>query len=201
MNKQKRNKRKLSFIGEVFLWALALFCVSISLTNIIDTNTGYSFPYFGYRSSVVVSESMAHAHPENTYLSADMHRINKFDTIIAKEVKYEDINKFDVVLHVESGVLICHRVVDKYESDGVQYLVTRGDANNVDDTPFSMKLFKGKIINVIPKIGQFILFLQSGYFFLGICISVFLVAGTLLTISIYKNKKNHKSNSEIENKE
>ncbi len=192
MEKQKRSKRIISFIGEILLWVLALFCVSLSVVSIIDTHTGYSLSYFGYRSSVVVSESMQNAHPENTYLDDSMSRINKYDTIIAKEVSYEDINVYDVVLHMDSGVLVCHRVVDKYESDGVNYLVTRGDANNLNDAPFSMALYRGKVINVIPKIGEFILFLQSGYFFLALSISVFLVAGTLLTISLLKDRKEKK---------
>ena len=196
MKKQKRCKRIISFIGEILLWALALFCVSVSVVSIIDTHTGYSLPYLGYRSSVVVSESMQYAHPENTYLDDNMSRINKYDTIIAKEVSYEEINIYDVVLHMDSGVLVCHRVVDKYESDGVNYLVTRGDANNLDDAPFSMALYKGKVINVIPKIGEFILFLQSGYFLLALSISVIVVAGTLLTISLVKDKKEKTAKNE-----
>ncbi len=192
MKKEKSRKSILSFIGEILLWVLALFCVSIALVNIIDTHSGYSLSYIGYRTSVIMSESMAHANPDNTYLNESMNRINKYDTIVAKEVSYDEIKIYDVVLHVESSVLICHRVIDKYESDGVKYLVTRGDANNVDDTPFSYKLFKGKVINTIPKVGKFVLFLQSGYFFLGLCISLFLVCGTLLFISLRNDKKKKK---------
>ncbi len=189
MKKQKRYRKIISILGEVLLWGLALFCVSISVVSVIDSNTGYSLSYLGYRSSVVITESMANAHPENTYLDERMSRIDKYDTIIAKEVSYDEINIYDVVLHIDSGVLICHRVVDKYESDGVSYLVTRGDANNLDDAPFSMELFKGKVINVIPKVGEVILFLQSGYFLLAVFGSVFLVSGTLLTISIFRGRK------------
>lgn len=200
MEKQKRCKRIISFIGEILLWGLALFCVSISVVSIIDTHTGYSLSYFGYRSSVVISESMQYAHPENTYLDENMSRINKYDTIVAKEVSYDEIKVYDVVLHMDSGLLICHRVVDKYESDGIEYLVTRGDANNLDDAPFSMALYRGKVINVIPKVGEVILFLQSGYFFLALSLSVFFVAGTLLTISIIKDKKGTKEETPIDGK-
>lgn len=191
--KKKTTKKVFSIVGEVLLWALALFCVSISLVNVIDSHTNYSCSYFGLRTNVIVSQSMENKHPENTYLDEfDSSRISKYDVIIAKEVSYEEIEIYDVVLHVESGNLICHRVIDKYTSDGVEYLVTRGDANNVNDTPFSYSLFKGKVINVIPKVGKVVLFLQSGYFLLAIFLSMFLISTILFTLSYLRDRKQKK---------
>ncbi len=191
--KKKTTKKVFSIVGEVLLWALALFCVSISLVNVIDSHTNYSCSYFGLRTNVIVSQSMENKHPENTYLDEfDSSRISKYDVIIAKEVSYEEIEIYDVVLHVEAGNLICHRVVDKYTSDGVDYLVTRGDANNVNDTPFSYSLFKGKVINVIPKVGKVVLFLQSGYFLLAIFLSIFLISTILFTLSYLRDRKQKK---------
>lgn len=203
MEKQKsKTKKIISIVGEILLWALALFCVSLSIVSVVDSHTNYSCSYLGYRTNVVVSESMANKHPENTYLDdSTMYRINKYDVIFAKEVSYDEINIYDVVLHVESGNLICHRVVDKYTSDGKSYLVTRGDANNLNDAPFDMSLFKGKVINVIPKVGEVVLFLQSGYFFVALFFSIFLVAGTILTISLIKSKKEKQLASTYINKE
>lgn len=190
---KKKNKKVFSIVGEVLLWALALFCVSLSLVNVIDSHTNYSCSYFGLRTNVIISKSMENKHPENTYLDTfDSNRISKYDVIIAKEVSYEEIEIYDVVLHVEAGNLICHRVVDKYTSDGVNYLVTRGDANNVNDTPFSYSLFKGKVINVIPKVGRVVLFLQSGYFLLAIFLSIFLISMILFTLSYLKDRKQKK---------
>lgn len=192
--KNKRTTKKVfTIVGEVLLWALALFCVSLSLVNVIDSHTNYSCSYFGLRTNVIVSQSMENKHPENTYLDEfDSNRIFKYDVIIAKEVSYEEIEIHDVVLHVEANTLICHRVVDKYTSDGVNYLVTRGDANNVNDTPFSYSLFKGKVINVIPKVGKLVLFLQSGYLLLAIFLSIFLISTILFTLSYLKDKKQKK---------
>ena len=183
----------MSIIGEGLLWALALFCVSFSLVNVIDTHTGYSCSFFGFRTSVVLTKSMAYSNPENTYLDESMSRINKHDVITAREVSYDEIKIYDVVLHVEEGTLICHRVVDKYTYENVDYLVTRGDSNNLDDAPFAYSLCKGKVINVIPKVGEAVLFFQSGYFLLALCTSVFLVSGTLFTISMINSKKEKKA--------
>lgn len=191
--KQKRKLNIFSLIGEVLLWALALFCVSISIVSTIDTHTNYSCSYFGYRTSVIISKSMANANPENTYLDESMTRIDKYDVITAKEVKYDDIQLYDVVLHLEGNSLICHRVVDKYEDNGTFYLVTRGDANNVNDAPFAYSLCKGKVVNVVPKIGEVVLFLQSGYFFVALFASILLVSGTLFTISLLSDKKKTKT--------
>ncbi len=191
--KQKRKLNVFTLIGEVLLWALALFCVSVSIVSTIDTHTNYSCSYFGLRTSVVVSKSMANANPENTYLDESMTRIDKYDVITAKEVKYEDIQLYDVVLHIEDNNLICHRVVDKYEDKGISYLVTRGDANNMNDAPFAYSLCRGKVINVVPKIGEVVLFFQSGYFFLALFVSIFLVAGTLFVISLLSDKKKAKT--------
>lgn len=191
--KQKRKLNVFTLIGEALLWALALFCVSISIVSTIDTHTNYSCSYFGYRTSVIISKSMANANPENTYLDESMTRIDKYDVITAKEVKYDDIQLYDVVLHLEGNSLICHRVVDKYEDNGTSYLVTRGDANNVNDAPFAYSLCRGKVVNVVPKIGEVVLFFQSGYFFLALFVSVLLVAGTLFTLSLLSDKKKAKT--------
>ena len=187
-NKQKRKNKFISILGEAILWVLALFCISFAVINTIDAHTNYSCSYFGTRTSVVVSESMAYENPENEYLDGTMSRIKKYDVVFAKEVKYEEINIYDVVLHVENGTLICHRVVDKYEYNGVSYLVTRGDSNNMDDAPFAYSSCRGKVMNVIPNIGEIVLFFQSGYFFLGLFFSIFLISLVLFLLSIYKNK-------------
>ena len=189
MKKQKRKIRLLSLVGEMLLWVLALFCVSYAVTNVIDSHTNYNCSFFGYRISVIVSGSMENKNPENDYLTDSMKRIEKDSIIMAKEVSYEDIKIYDVVLHVDSGNLICHRVIDKYESNGTKYLVTRGDSNNLDDAPFAFSLCRGKVFNVIPKAGHFVLFLQSGYFLVALFFSIFLVAGTLLFLSLKKDKK------------
>ncbi len=186
---QKIQKRVLSIFGEILLWALAIFCISLSVVSTIDSHTNYSCSYLGLRTSVIVSKSMANANPENTYLDSSMTRIDKYDVITAREVPYEDINLYDVVLHLEDGNLICHRVIDKYEYEGTSYLVTRGDSNNMDDAPFAYSLCRGKVIRVVPKIGKVVLFFQSGYFFLALFFSIFLIASVLFLISYLSDKQ------------
>ncbi len=191
--KQKIQTKVASIFGEVLLWILAIFCISVSLVSTIDAHTNYSCSYLGLRTSVIVSNSMANANPENTYLNETMTRIDKYDVITAREVSYEEINLYDVVLHLEGSNLICHRVIDKYEDNGISYLVTRGDSNNMDDAPFAYSLCRGKVVNVIPKVGEVLLFIRSGYFLVALFFSIFLVSSVLFLISHLSEKMKTKA--------
>lgn len=190
--KKKKKLNPFSIFGEILLWVLAIFCISVSIVNVIDTHTNYSCSYFGYRASVIVSESMAYRNIENTYLDDSMRQIGKYDVIMAKDTNYDDIQVYDVVLHLEPAGLVCHRVIDKYEDNGIQYLVTRGDSNNMDDAPFAYSLCRGKVVNVIPKIGEVVLFLQSGYFLLAAFFSIFLIASIFFAVSFVEKKAEEK---------
>lgn len=167
---RKNSRRKIRIIRTIKLFGNILFFGIVGLLilyfgiNTIDINTGYNFPFLGLRSSVIVSESMAYRNPDNTYLTDDMHQIQKNDVIITFNYSsYESIKLYDVLTYSSGDILVCHRVVDKYEENGLQYIVTRGDSNSADDTPFQYSLVKGKVIGVVPKIGTVVKFLQSPY--------------------------------------
>ena len=73
---------------------------------------------FGVGMAVVVSGSMEPA-------------IHVNDLLIVRESDKEMVAVGDVIVYQEDGMLISHRVVDCWEDQ----LVTRGDANRVDDEP------------------------------------------------------------------
>lgn len=175
--KARRNRRiirTLKRIGNIAFFSIAGLLILYFVISTIDINTNYSFSPFGLRSSVIVSESMAYRNPENTYLTEDMHQIQKNDLIITSNYKsYNDIKLYDVLTYKSGNVLICHRVVNTYEQDGKQFIVTRGDSNNADDTPIEYSSVKGKVIAVAPQLGAVALFLQSPYVTLAIFGSLF----------------------------
>ena len=187
--KEKKKNKGLLIVGEVFFWTIISLFVAFFIWNGIDQNTGYRAPIFGFRMSVIVSPSMETANEENTYLTDSMKRIKKYDVITTKVVPYSEIQLYDVVTYHSSNGLICHRVVDKYEDGGKQYLVTRGDANNVNDTPISYSAVRGKVVNVTPNVGRVLLFIQSPYFLLGFFGSAFFI---LLGIYIFKRGQGKK---------
>jgi signal peptidase len=184
--KRKSKNKVLKIILETIFWVVVGIVSIYSIMNGIDQHTNYSLPFFGYRQSVILSDSMSQANPTNTYLNDDMNRINKFDVILTKNYSsFEEIEIYDVITYVSGQSLICHRVVDKYTSEGIDYIVTRGDANNVDDTPFAFTNVRGKVIAVVPNIGTFIAFIQSPYLLVGVCGSLFFVFLGIFIIGRY----------------
>ena len=187
---QKKKHKPLRIIGNIFFWLIVVVVGTTFMVQGIDRATGYQFPFFGYRQLVITSESMSLANEENTYLTEDMHRIDMYDVIITKDYgSYEDIQMYDVLTYMSGDSIICHRVVNLYEENNVKYIITRGDSNNIDDVPFTFSEVRGKVVSVTPGMGRFILFIQSPYFLVGFCFSVFFV---LLGLFIYDWDKGKK---------
>lgn len=201
MEKEGKKKNKvLKIILESFFWVVVVVVALYSIINGIDQHTNYSLPFFGFRQSVILSDSMSQANPLNTYLTDDMERINKYDVIITKNYSsYDEIEIYDVITYVSGNSLICHRVVDKYTSEGVNYIVTKGDANSGEDTPFAYSNVRGKVISVTPNIGVVISFVQSPYMIFAVCGSLFFVfLGIFIVGGHYKNDdKKEKVKEEI----
>lgn len=184
-------KKFFSIIG----WILIGLVLFINVYNLIDQGSGYNAPILGYRASVIVSNSMSFIDDSNKdYLEGhdEYYRIYKNDMIFTKSISYDEVEKYDVVTYYMNGNLICHRVIDKYESDNKRYIVTRGDANNVDDSPFEESLLKGKVIGVASGIGIIFSFFQSLYGLLAIFICLFFIF-----LGMYIISKDDKYNIDI----
>ncbi len=156
-------------------WAvLIIICISLIIvvaSKIISALQNKPLPtVFGYGACFVVSGSMEPALSVN-------------DIIIVKEASKPEIN--DMVLYQSSDSLVVHRVVELSE-DG-KTVITRGDANTVDDPPFNSSLIIGKVVGVIPALGQLIAFFKSPY---GITALVSLGAIICITVYLAKQAKN-----------
>jgi signal peptidase len=75
------------------------------------------------------------------------------DIVIVQNVTPEEIAKGDIILFRRGSNRILHRVIETYESKGVKYFITQGDANNVEDLPVSFDDVEGKAKITIPKVG------------------------------------------------
>ena len=200
MEKEKKPSKKLKIIGNAIFFTLIGIIVTFSVWNFVDIRSGYKYPIFGMRTSVIVSPSMAEKNDANTYLTDDMKQIQKYDVVTTVKYKsFDDIKLYDVATYFNgSRDLICHRVIDKYESEGKQYVVFRGDANNVSDAPVSYELVRGRVVSVTPKVGHFVSFIQSPYFFIAIFGTVFFVALGLFIVNLGKEKKQIEAQSSEE---
>ena len=189
--KKKEKLKPIHIVVDVLFFGVIGFMVLCFVWNFVDIRSGYQYPLFGQRTTVIVSESMASVNSANDYVTSDMKQIQKYDVITTKSYKsYEDIQIYDIATYYSSSKeLICHRVVDKYEDNGKQYIVFRGDANNVDDAPVSYELVRGKVTKITPKVGHVVAFVQSPYLFIAIFGTLFFVFLGTFIVTYKKDKK------------
>lgn len=89
---------------------------------------------FGVGAAVVLSGSME---PE----------LSVGDLLIISERESYEID--DVVVYQDRGMAITHRIVFIADNE----IITRGDANNTDDSPISREQIKGEVVLAIPFVG------------------------------------------------
>ncbi len=125
----------------VILYNLVIIAKSIIEPNRIPS-------VFGIKMLTVVTGSM-----EPT--------INIGDVVIIKEIDNYTVG--DIISYKENNSVITHRIVqiEKDEND-INIYTTKGDNNNVeDDIKLKEELIEGKVIKIIPKVGNIIMFLSK----------------------------------------
>ena len=74
-----------------------------------------------------------------------------------KTIKIGDIIQYQTTAQTPT----IHRVIDKYESAGLTWFITQGDANNAPDDPINERQITGKVILTIPKLGWISIYLKE----------------------------------------
>ena len=136
MVSSKKRKIKQNAIWRHILLVICGLLLGINIYLVNANNLlGNKLPMpFGYGAAVVLSGSM-----EPTF--------SKDDLIIVKKKDSFDIG--DVVVYQSNDSLVVHRVVSM---DG-DMVVTKGDANNIEDASFDKGAIKGVVIGCIPSLG------------------------------------------------
>ena len=186
-----RVKRVLSFVAIVFLLFFLVFSIISKIQNgvIMIMDRGVI---------AVATGSMSEKHQDNTYLVGLDNQFMAYDMIVLEDVeKSYELNKYDVISYVnDEGVNIIHRIIDiEYTSSGPRY-VTRGDANNAEDTyrP-SFEDVVGRYTGTrIPYLGLFAMFLQS---YSGI-VTIAAIIYCLLMIERVGEKINRSENARLD---
>ncbi|MGB9676633.1 MAG: signal peptidase I, partial [Candidatus Bathyarchaeales archaeon] len=75
----------------------------------------------------------------------------------AKTIKIGDIIQYRTTAEAPT----IHRVIDKYESAGLTWFITQGDANNAPDEPINERQVTGKVIAIIPQLGWVSIYLKE----------------------------------------
>lgn len=135
-------KKCLSYATTLFL----VLVIALTGFLFVSKMNGGKTTLFGSEIMVVLSGSMAPT----------------FDTgsiVAVKPVKFEGIQKGDIVTFKnEDDLTITHRVVEVTDKG----LITRGDANNGDDTmPVTSDRLIGQVEYSVPLLGYLIEFIRS----------------------------------------
>ncbi len=85
------------------------------------------------------------------------------DLIFVKPVRAIDLREGDIIAFKEGSIVVTHRIVRiETEDNGTLKFVTKGDANNAEDTqPVSAANLVGKYAGRIPHVGDVALFAQK----------------------------------------
>ena len=192
--------KKIKIIGNAIFFSIITVMVTFFVWNFIDIQSGYKYPIFGLRKSVIVSPSMATVNEVNDYITPEMKQIKQYDVVTTKKYSsFDSIKQYDIATYFSgSKNLICHRVVDKYiDENGNKYVVFRGDANSTNDVPVSYSLVRGKVVSISRGTGHFVAFVQSPYFFIAIFGTVFFVALGMFIMDKNKDKKQVTATEEV----
>ncbi len=96
---------------------------------------------FGYHPAIVGSGSMRPV-------------IDVGDIVVVQHVSPEELKVGDIVQYYSpEGYTITHRIIEIREGPEGKIFITKGDANEMADAPFTADRIVGKVVFVIPKLG------------------------------------------------
>ncbi|MDD4831614.1 MAG: signal peptidase I [Bacilli bacterium] len=135
--------------------------------------------FMSYSIFKVISDSMAPT-------------IVKNDVIIVKI--NDEIKKGDIITYKLKDDFITHRVVDIKNNE----YITRGDSNNVGDSPIPKEKIVGKVVKIIPKLGIWKDILMTPKIFILLIVTVILFSSSFKdwTKRQYKKYKDYKITSD-----
>lgn len=165
---------------KIILIIFLILFVPIIIINISVIYKSLKYPdkipdFIGYKPMIVMTGSMEDI-------------INTGDVVIVKEVNSDELKINDIIAFRTDDVCTTHRIVAIKESDGVRSFVTKGDANNTEDSlEVSSKEIEGIYVFKLVGLGHFLLFLQEPLGLAVILMGIFSVG--VITYLIIDKKK------------
>ncbi len=179
----------LSIIG----WVLCVifgFMLICNLTIIIKGTLYPDMPpsVFGKTPMAVLSGSMSG--------TAEDH-IEVGDLIFIDKIEPEELEAGDVIAYMDGSMVVTHRIMEvQTAGDGSIQWITKGDANNTEDTdPVNESQLVGIFTARIPKVGDFAMFLQEPLgmiLFIGVPLLAFIIYD-IIRRQHYAHKENSKT--------
>lgn len=167
----RRRKSILKTVKGVLFYLTLFIIIPLFIFSLINKFSGNKLMLGNKTIMVVMSGSMSEKNEANDYLVNENlnNQFNTYDIIFLSKVDPNSLRVNDVIaFRNDSGINVMHRIrriVSEPNDEGVMVrkFVTRGDANDADDTYHpSVDDVIGIYLNTrITNIGVFIVFLQS----------------------------------------
>ena len=178
ITKRKKIENRVNKCVNILIYSILIIVMIYNLSLIIQSilwpNQTPSF--LGLKTYVIISGSME-------------PNINIGDLVVVQKTKGE-LKEGDIISYIKGHSVITHRISQRTENEEGEIIYkTKGDNNNTEDSEEIRKEeIEGKVIKIIPKIGNITLVLKNKV--------VATVVVIILSIYIIKNyKKNKKLNS------
>jgi len=160
-NKKDKIKNVLYIIVHIILVPILIYNTFLIIQSLVKPNETPSF--LGIKTYVIISGSME---PE----------IQIGDIVITKEVDIEELNLGDIISYRKGESVITHRITKIEKEDEKIVITTKGDSNNAEDTyEITEGNIEGRVIKVIPSIGNISLLLQNKIIIILILLIAFLI--------------------------
>jgi signal peptidase len=185
VEKEQKVERSGGKFGTIFGTILCIILIPILIVNVTMivkgfTNSDKVPTFLGYAPMIVLTDSM---YPE----------IKSGDLIIIKTVDVEQLQAGDVISFFDpdsTGTsVVTHRIVRIEKENGLTF-ITKGDANNAEDTPLPAANVVGIYKALIPGAGNVAMFLQTTP---GLVVCVALPMVLLIAYELIRRKKYEKS--------
>ena len=180
----EQKKKKSAKVVDIILTTVGVLLLLIEATFVISKFISKDKLVFGFRSDIVLTESMAsiNENVEQDYIDKGWtNQIKVHDWIFTTKVSESDLKIGDIVTYNNPIVgVTTHRIVGikVHPSTGETYYTIRGDANPYNDGDFKYETIIGKVTNNAGQFGQVIFFLQTIY-------GVILMVGLAMICFIY----------------
>jgi signal peptidase len=131
-------------IGTKLIIVLLLLIIIVSaIFYIKESKNPNELPsIFGFKAGVIETGSMKPLFPIGTM-------------VIIKEVSQDNLRENDIITFNDDKMLVTHRIIEIQQQNGKTSYLTKGDANNKEDTkPVNYEEIEGKIIFHMSEIGK-----------------------------------------------
>lgn len=142
----EKRKKKEVMIKNVLKVILILLIYNMILLGISAMDNNENINIFGFKSYIITTNSME-------------PNIRMGDAVICKKIKTEDLKEGDVITFSKDGesITITHRIIKIEDNNGKKSYITKGDNNTLEDNEkVEDSQIRGKMVIVIPRIGNFI---------------------------------------------